>query len=173
MIVTQGDVLSDLVESQHLGWTVGYEDLDCVTDAIFQGLSLHRDNLHDRFAAVAEELTWEKVLQPLLSFCREPRMAPDYHLRGGDLQSLPTLKLTSLIDALRRDINHRDEQIATLNHLLRESQATASHQQAKIVHQQARMADLQAELEAIKQGRVMRLMNRVDQMFKPSQEEND
>jgi glycosyltransferase involved in cell wall biosynthesis len=173
MMVTQGDVLSDLVESHHLGWTVGYEDLDGVTDAILQGLDVHREEFRDRFAAVAQELTWEKVLQPLVSFCRNPRLAPDRHLQGDDLQALPTLKLVSLIDALRRDINQRDEQIATLNHLLRESQATASRQQATATHQQARIADLQAELEAIKQGRVMRLMNRVDRMFKPSQEKND
>lgn len=161
MVVTKGDVLSHLVESAGLGWTVGYEDLDGITDAILQGLSVGRDTFRDRFASVAQELTWEQVLQPLAAFCQAPRPAADRHLRHADLRALPALKLTSLVDAFRRDLDKKDERIADLNMLVRQRESQIANLEARITNQ-----DL--ELEAIRQGRVMRLMNRFDRLIKGS-----
>jgi glycosyltransferase involved in cell wall biosynthesis len=152
MLVTRGDVLSDLVESENLGWVVDFEDLDAVTAAILSGLEADRDQYRPRFAAVARSLTWEQVLHPLVAFCQDPRKAADHHFQNRDAHALSKLKLISLMDAQRRDLSKRDEQIATLK---------------------VRIANLEAELEAIKRGRVMRLMNRVDRLVKGSARDDD
>lgn len=159
MIVTRGDVLSDRVESEKLGWTVDYEDVGSVTGAILQGLEAPRDEFRPRFDRVAQALTWEQALRPLVAYCQEPRRAPDRPHRDGGAYALSNLKLISLIDALRRDLNKRDEHIANLNHLVRKGEI--------------RVANLKAELEAIKRGRVMRLMNRVDGLVKGSSGQDD
>ena len=79
VVATEGDVLADLVEARELGVTVRPGDVDGLEGALFRLLDDDgfRKTCRENVAAVATELTWERVLRPLLEFCRHPRRAPD------------------------------------------------------------------------------------------------
>jgi glycosyltransferase involved in cell wall biosynthesis len=78
-VATAGDALAELIEARRLGLTVPAGDIDAL-DAALGGL-LDDDDLRARMGAnagaAAEDLTWSKVLAPLVEFCRAPRRAPD------------------------------------------------------------------------------------------------
>jgi hypothetical protein len=79
MVLTAGDALADLVESRDLGLTVPAGDVAALEDALFVALDdgERRRRWRGNVAAVAPEFTWSRVLEPLVSFCRSPRRAPD------------------------------------------------------------------------------------------------
>ncbi len=79
VVATEGDVLSDLVASRGLGLTVAAGDVDALEQALFRLLDDDdlRQECRENAAAVVPELTWPRVLAPLVEFCRRPRRAPD------------------------------------------------------------------------------------------------
>lgn len=78
-IATAGDTVSQLVDSHGLGRTVGFEDDEGLAAAILDLLDTPdlRVKLRPNFDRLAQEMTWEKVTEPLAAFCSEPRLAPD------------------------------------------------------------------------------------------------
>ncbi len=92
-VATGGDALAELIEGRRMGLTVPAGDVD----ALEAGLRrlLDDDGLRARLGAnagaAAAELTWDRVLAPLVEFCRAPRRAPDL-LEPG------------VTDGLRRDL---------------------------------------------------------------------
>jgi glycosyltransferase involved in cell wall biosynthesis len=161
VIVTRGDVLSDLIEDHQLGWAVGYESVDDVTAAILESASVSRSEFGARFAAITPQLNWDVALQPLIEFCREPRCAPDKHRARNDWQSLAALKLISHINALRRDINTRDDRVEHNANVI-----TALKRQ--MAAKDAEIERLQETIDQIRQGRVMRLLDRISRVVKRS-----
>ena len=79
VVATEGDVLADLVASRELGLTVPPGDVDALEDALFRLLDDEgfAKTCRENAAAVARELAWSRVLEPLVEFCRRPRRAPD------------------------------------------------------------------------------------------------
>ena len=79
VVATEGDVLADLVETRELGTTVPPGDVDALEEALFRLLDDDgfRKTCRENVAAVAAGLTWDRVLEPLVEFCRRPRRAPD------------------------------------------------------------------------------------------------
>jgi hypothetical protein len=79
VVLTEGDALADLVERRDLGLTVRAGDVAALESALFVALDDERRRATWRanISAVAPELSWHRVLEPLLRFCREPRRAPD------------------------------------------------------------------------------------------------
>ena len=94
MVVTRGDVLSELVESQHLGRVVAPGDVDRLVGAILSLLDQPnlRETFRPRFEQVAATFRWEVVARPLIEFCLAPRFAPDkaYLRRSSVFQLGPT-----------------------------------------------------------------------------------
>lgn len=169
MIVTQGDVLADMTATEQLGWSVAFEDVAGVTDAILEGITIPRETFAPRFAVAAQRYQWSTVLQPLLEFCREPRQAPDRQQRHSSSEGLALLKLCSEINAQRRQIATLTAQNAHLENLARDhalKETALKESQDVISRLQAQNAELQATLEAVKQGRVMRLLNGLKHIFK-------
>lgn len=173
IIVTQGDVLSSLVEERQLGWTVDYESVDDVTKVILESAEASRDDFRDRFAAVASQLRWEVVMEPLIAFCREPRQAPDRERIGEDLQLLPALKLVSQIGALRRGLNKRDQRISHLEEALGERKSRIASLRGQVEARERQLAardqevrHLRETIREIRQGRVMRLLDGINHIFK-------
>jgi hypothetical protein len=85
VVATRGDVLADLVERRGLGTTVAAGDEGAMAAALgslLDDADLHR-RCRDNIAAVVPELTWPRVLAPLVEFCRAPRRAPDLVARTG------------------------------------------------------------------------------------------
>jgi septal ring factor EnvC (AmiA/AmiB activator) len=180
IIVTQGDVLSGLVEQHRLGWVVDYESVDEVTAAILKSAAASQDDFRERFATVMPQLRWDVVMRPLVEFCRDPRCAPDRGLIRSDLQSLPMLKLISQINALRREVDRRDDRTSRLEGALREREARIANLERKGLTNETRIAILEDQVQAkddeierlretlakIEQGRVMRLMNGINHIIK-------
>jgi hypothetical protein len=77
VVASVGDATGQLAADFGLGALVGVADVDGVAAAIRAGLAISPA----RRAAVAQrarqELSWERVLQPLIDFCVNPRRAPD------------------------------------------------------------------------------------------------
>ena len=149
ILVTRGDVLSETVEQHRLGWTVAPEDVDGVTAAILESLSVPRQAFADRFAAVARELTWERVAQPLVAFCQQPRRAPDRWGAREDLRALPVLKVISHCNALRRDLIARDERLTFLDNVLREREMAIANLERVVLTRETDAAILRNELAAL------------------------
>ena len=187
IIVTQGDVLSALVEQYNLGWVVDYESVGSVTTAVLQSVESSRDDFRERFATVIPQLRWDVVMRPLVEFCRNPRCAPDRALTRIDLQSLPTLKLISQINALRREGDGRAERTSRLEGALREREARIANLERKMLTKDAQVTGLERQVTGLKnqvqakdddvaqlremlaqiqQGRVMRLMNGINHIIK-------
>jgi glycosyltransferase involved in cell wall biosynthesis len=79
MVLSAGDALSELVAERGLGYVVPPEDPARLAQALIALLSEPdaRAARAAAFAALASDLTWERVAQPLLAFCRAPRLAAD------------------------------------------------------------------------------------------------
>lgn len=79
VVATGGDVFSEVISEAGIGRTVPAEDVEALTVAL---LSLIEDPAARRAAADAsrnlgEAYRWDRVLTPLLDYCRSPRRAPD------------------------------------------------------------------------------------------------
>jgi glycosyltransferase involved in cell wall biosynthesis len=78
-VATSGDALAELIVARQLGLAVPAGDVGALEAAL--GSLLDDDDLRARMganaAAAAADLTWPKVLAPLVEFCRAPRRAPD------------------------------------------------------------------------------------------------
>jgi hypothetical protein len=79
IIATRGDVMSQLVEQEHLGWVIDAGDVPRLADAILQMADTPhlRDSFQPRFETVAAAYRWDVVARPLVRFCLEPVLAPD------------------------------------------------------------------------------------------------
>jgi glycosyltransferase involved in cell wall biosynthesis/SAM-dependent methyltransferase len=77
MVVSRGDVLADRVAQDGLGYVVDCEDQQQVASALLALLTdpQARARRQEAFSSLRQELTWERVAEPLLHFCRrlEPR----------------------------------------------------------------------------------------------------
>ncbi len=78
-VATGGDALAGLIEDRGIGLTVPAGDVAALEAALAR--ILDDDELRASMAAgagaLATELTWPKVLAPLVEFCRDPHRAPD------------------------------------------------------------------------------------------------
>ncbi len=79
VVATDGDSFADLIERHELGLVVPPTDADALEEALERVLfdeSLAASCRANAQAAAAD-LTWPKVLAPLVEFCGQPRRAPD------------------------------------------------------------------------------------------------
>jgi glycosyltransferase involved in cell wall biosynthesis len=84
ILCSEGDVLAELVSSRDLGIVVPVGDPDAVAAALDR-LAAEDDPARgarrDRLAAVAAEMTWSIVAEPLVRFCGSPALAADRRVR--------------------------------------------------------------------------------------------
>jgi hypothetical protein len=83
IVATEGDSFCQLIEDEHLGLTVPPEDPRALEEAILRLLSDREmaEACRARVAEVRKDFRWSVVLEPLATFCREPRRAPDLLVR--------------------------------------------------------------------------------------------
>jgi len=79
MVLTAGDEMSALVEREGVGTTVPPQDPAALAETLRRLLTTPdlRERYAPRFRALAVQLTWEQVTEPLLAFCRQPQHAAD------------------------------------------------------------------------------------------------
>jgi GT2 family glycosyltransferase/glycosyltransferase involved in cell wall biosynthesis len=104
MVVTRGDPLAEVVEQHRLGIVVPPGDKDALVKAILELLAREdvRREMAPRFAAVAAEHTWERVVQPIVRFLAAPRHAPDARRAVGGLDLAVRVKsLQETLDVIQ------------------------------------------------------------------------
>ncbi|MDP9023104.1 MAG: glycosyltransferase, partial [Actinomycetota bacterium] len=78
IVCTEGDSLSRLVRRHDLGEVVRSQDVDDLASALLRIADRERFAEAQRnVAELAPTMTWERMLEPLIEFCRFPRRAPD------------------------------------------------------------------------------------------------
>ncbi|WP_317495598.1 glycosyltransferase [Haloechinothrix sp. LS1_15] len=87
IVTTDGDSFADLVRAHGIGLVVPAADPTALADALERALydTEFRAACADRIAAVAEQFSWPRALEPLVRFCRDPRPAADRLPGSGDL----------------------------------------------------------------------------------------
>ncbi len=79
IVATRGDAMAEVIEGYGLGRLVDPQDVDQLTQVLLELLEEAdlRQAYRPSFAEAAKQFTWERVVEPLLCFCRHPRRAPD------------------------------------------------------------------------------------------------
>jgi len=79
VVATMGDSLADVISERGLGLTVPPDDVEAVAAAIGRLLEDRElaASCRRHAAEIAPEMCWDRVLEPLRSFCAAPRRAPD------------------------------------------------------------------------------------------------
>jgi glycosyltransferase involved in cell wall biosynthesis len=100
-VCTAGDDLSALVAQRGLGAAVPPGDASAAAEALDGLLAQGRDAAAERFAAVAAELAWPRVAEPLVRFATAAQRPP--RLGAGGLPARPGVPARALaVRALRR-----------------------------------------------------------------------
>jgi GT2 family glycosyltransferase/glycosyltransferase involved in cell wall biosynthesis len=111
IVTTDGDSFAELVRAEGLGVVVPAEDPDALAEALRTALydEEFARAARDRIAVVRERFTWDTVLAPLTSFCRNPTPAPDrlpgaeplvrnHPLRAGQMLRRDTALIKEYLD---------------------------------------------------------------------------
>lgn len=79
VVATAGDSLAEIIEREQVGLTVPPGDVDALEQALFLLLDDEdlRRECRQRAEDVARRFAWDRVLEPLVAFCRHPVRAPD------------------------------------------------------------------------------------------------
>ena len=77
IVATEGDATSELVTRFAVGRAVGYGAVGEVAAAILALLAAPTGEQAAAFAHARSQLTWARAAEPLVSFCQNPRRAPD------------------------------------------------------------------------------------------------
>jgi glycosyltransferase involved in cell wall biosynthesis len=95
MVVTEGDSFAELVRSNNLGAAVAPGDPEAIAAALLAVLA--EPPARSAVWEVAEQFTWDRVVTPLIEFCRLPRRAPDLVARSKG----PLSPVTEAVGATR------------------------------------------------------------------------
>jgi hypothetical protein len=135
-VATAGDTTSDLVAAFDLGCVVDFGDTPAVAAALADLLAEPPTTRAARFAQARAHLAWDRVVAPLVAFCRAPRRAADR--LNPDGWTPPHAAAQAL----------QEQQVAHLQQALSAAQ-----------DENAYWRDLLARYE---QGRVMRALRRIN-----------
>jgi glycosyltransferase involved in cell wall biosynthesis len=144
MIVSSGDILSELVEQHGLGCVVAPGDEAGLAAAILE-LAAEPERRERRAAAMAaarEQFTWERTLAPLVEFCRAPYHAADALVRRPHGAPAHGDIIVTSPELVKR-MNHLDQVVEEKNQ---------------------HIAELKAAIQRLENGRVMRALSRVQKL---------
>lgn len=90
MLVTEGDVLAELVAREGLGLSIPPEDVAATAAAIAKLLDdpASKAGRAEAFTRVRERMTWAQAAEPLARFMADPQRAPDRPEAGAGLDRL-------------------------------------------------------------------------------------
>jgi hypothetical protein len=98
MLVTEGDVLANLVERERLGFAVPAQDERATRDALslLIGWVAGAEDYASRFEGVRQELTWRRAVEPLARFLQDPSRAADLPVADAATVDLVPTRLAEL-----------------------------------------------------------------------------
>jgi GT2 family glycosyltransferase/glycosyltransferase involved in cell wall biosynthesis len=143
MVVSAGDTLADTVIERGLGHVVPIEDAEAYAAAILALAEQpdRRQVFEPAFAAAREHFVWPQALQPLVTFCRQPRYAADKRRKPAIQETEAAAQ--AAISADQRRMEELDAVVAAKNE---------------------HIARLEGLLRQIQHGRVMRLLRLLDRL---------
>jgi len=124
IVTTRGDSFGDLVGAEGMGVAVPERDVDALADAL-EAVLYDPEVRADTRAAVSrvrEDFTWEKALEPLVEFCRDPQVAAD-----RALESTPVTTVRALRGKVARSSEEKFHEIANRRHGVVRDIALARH----------------------------------------------
>ncbi len=78
MVLTEGDELAATIAAAGLGTTVAAGDAPAVAAALDRILATPKSEARqEAFREQRARLAWDRVAEPLVAFCEQPRRAPD------------------------------------------------------------------------------------------------
>lgn len=108
VVTSEGGTLSRLLAEHDAGWVAPPDDPRALAVALAQALGEAGEEARTRYAAgaaaLADRFTWDRVLVPLVAFCRDPKIDPtkaDFAFRPQTLAAPDPWRLR-LRQALRR-----------------------------------------------------------------------
>jgi glycosyltransferase involved in cell wall biosynthesis len=113
MVVTRGDATSEMVAQHGLGVLVDFADVNGVAEAVLEVLDADPELQHARFGEVQAALTWERMAEPLVAFCRNPHHAADRQEGRGEASAC-----LGLVQELQARLKHREKELARLRSLV-------------------------------------------------------
>lgn len=98
--------MAEIIEGYGLGYLVDPQDVDQLTQVLLELLEEPhlRRTYRPSFVEAAKQLTWDRVAEPLIQFCRHPYRAPDKVALGKG-------ELYDHIAALERVLRTRESQL--------------------------------------------------------------
>jgi glycosyltransferase involved in cell wall biosynthesis len=125
MVATEGDVLADMIAANDIGEVVPPADVNAVVDAIRRVIDPERARaIRANIATVATTLTWERVAEPLLAYCRAPWRLGD--ARGGTPAERYTHDLERLYAETAQYARHLEAVVSEKDRALTNIQAAAA-----------------------------------------------
>jgi glycosyltransferase involved in cell wall biosynthesis len=77
IVATRGDSTSELIGNYQLGRLVNAQDVGGVAQALQELLETDKQMMDTAFELARKQLNWKRVVEPLLEFCRNPRVKRD------------------------------------------------------------------------------------------------
>jgi hypothetical protein len=183
MVVAGGDVLSELVVENDLGHVVQPGDVDGLAAAMVALLAepSARARRQESFRRVAGLLAWDQAVGPLVSYCRAPWRAGDRgESRVRRWQTAGQERLLADLAHAELDRHRLEGLVGTLDDeraraveyaLALERQVAGIERQGdelarQVETLQGRLEESERRLEAVMNGRVMRLMTGVQRALR-------
>ena len=138
VVMTPGDPVADLMVEYGLGRTVRPDDANALAEAILEMLADQdlRHRVQQQAQPLRDQFAWARCIEPIAGFMERVSFAPD------------ALEATRRAAELRR--------MATYVETMTRAWEIERHQMRE------RVEGLEAHIEAIKEGRVMRLLRAID-----------
>lgn len=182
IVTAAGDVLSELVAENGLGYMVEPGDVDGLASAMDRLLSEPdaKTRRQEAFCRVASSMTWERVVEPLARYCDAPWRAGDgQHSRVTRWQAARQERLLSALAHAELDrrrlaglVEHLEDELICVGEraqeLARQVAALDGQDdgQLQVKELQQRLEESERRFEAAMNGRVMRLLTTVQRALR-------
>jgi GT2 family glycosyltransferase/glycosyltransferase involved in cell wall biosynthesis len=104
VIITEGDITSEWVKTKKLGAVVPPDDSDATANAIISLLGQGKDAFKEPFNSLRQELTWQKVIEPLKDYVLHGENAPDRQFFSRTMREdpLPVSETISIRNPIKK-----------------------------------------------------------------------
>jgi len=108
VVSTEGDVLSEVIREEGVGWVVPAGDVDALAEVLILSLSTPNNVFQKRYQAVQKQFSWEKQITPLKEYCLGGGYAADRLERNTPEQLGMSTSLLRKIYWLKRRFKGRE-----------------------------------------------------------------
>ncbi len=147
VVATCGDATSELIAQNKLGILVDAENVDEAAQAILRLLDTPREAMAKRFRQARVGLTWERVVQPLIEFCRHPRRAPDKIALGNQLGNPFYTSESVRLEAMNEQLQAENAQLDSAQTQLQLENTRLASEIAQLHAENTQLDSVQTQLQ--------------------------